>query len=336
MLTAEQKAGRIGKITSSVAAACLGLDERMSEIDAWLQIRGEAPDLASVKAIERGNRLEQVILEYPAEKLGLSMTHAPFRQVAPWTGDSCDALYWSSVDGGELLGPYDDLVAIGEGKSASLAIGREYGEEGTDEVPHHTLVQAHWHLIHWPEVDLCYVPVLVGGYRFEFRTYEVHRDKEFEGLMLEDLERWHRDYIIGDKMPPVGARDTGWLTSRFPRALQGALADTPEIEQAAKEKLLAAKDKKVAEEAEERAKNILRSLLGEHDGVVASWGKISWINNKASNVIDWAAVARAVAAQAKLTDEDLAVVVADHTTEKPGPRLLRVTPSKETKQQLGL
>jgi len=342
MLTREDKAKRVGKITSSVAAACLGIDEHMSQIDAWLRIRGEGPgddemSPAMRKACERGNRLEEYILSYPSDLLDLVYTPAPFRSAAPWAGDSCDALYW--LDNGHVSAydPYRDLQGIGEGKSASQMIGCLYGEEDTDEVPNHTLIQSHWHLIHWPETNICHVPVLVGGYKFEFRRYVVERDAEFEGILWQDLERWHRDYIIGDKPPPVGAGDDSWIKTRYPRAKPGvAIPDTDELRELAFEKCRAAAAKKAAESREDLAKNRLRELMGEAEECRASWGSVTWRNNSPSLTTDFQRLAFHLFDELGLNEAARNELVAEHTTEKPGPRVLRVTPNKQTKKELGL
>ena len=78
MLTTEQREQRKGKITSSVAAAALGLHSYKTPLQAWMDVRGEAPNVGT-KATERGDRLERIVLEYPAEVLGLKYRPAPFR-----------------------------------------------------------------------------------------------------------------------------------------------------------------------------------------------------------------------------------------------------------------
>lgn len=309
MLTQEQKAARIGKITSSVAAGALGLHPMMSPIQAWQRVRGEGPDV-DTKATARGNRLEPVILDYPAEELGLIRKPAEFRSAAPWMGDSADALYVDATG---------KPVLIGEGKSAAMMVAEKYGEEGTDEIPESTLIQSHWHLIHWPEVNRCVVPVLVGGYKFEFRLYYVNRDRELEGLMVDDLAKWHRDYVVTGIMPPATALDTESLCDRYRLHSPGKMiAATAEIAALAARKTEAAERRKLAEAEEEDAKNKIRQLLGDAEGCKAEWGSISWKNTKEVERFDREAFA---AAHPEL--------VAKYTTKTPGARVLRVTLKKE-------
>lgn len=309
-LTEEHKAKRVGKITSSIAAAALGLSERMSPLQAALAARGEL-DFDGSKATERGNALEDIILEQPSEKHGWRREPAPFvaHPVHHWAGDSADALYY---DG-------DSLEAVGEGKSAGLGVAEEYGDEGTDEIPNSTLIQSHWHLAHWPAAPICVVPVLVGGYAFEFREYVVRRDDELMAQIFETLGGWHQRYVIGDELPPASASDTGWLTNRFPSAGADFVADTPEIEHWARRKEEIAAQIKPLEKEGEEAKNRLRQLLGEAKGCKAGWGKVTWTNNKPKAMVNWQAIADELCGGEIPTE-----LIEAHTTIKPGSRVLRV------------
>jgi predicted phage-related endonuclease len=308
MLTEEQKAKRKGKITSSIAAAALGLNQMMSPIQAALSARGEDDDFSN-KATERGTRLEQIILEYSAEKHGLRLEPAPFRQhpVHAWAGDSADACYYKG----------DELRAIGEGKSAGLGVAANYGEESSDDIPNSVLVQSHWHLAHWPEVDVCYVPVLVGGYTFEFREYVVHRDDEFLETMFADLEEWHKRYVIGDELPPATAGDDDWLKGRYPKANGNMIADNEELAMWASRKVFHRDAKKTEEKLEAEASSMLKQLIGDSDGVKASWGKATWTNNKSSTKTNY----KAIVEEMNAPDE----LIQKHTIVAPGPRVLRVT-----------
>lgn len=314
-LTAEQLEKRRGKITSSIAAAALGLSKQKSPIEAWLEVLGES-SFSGNKATQRGDRLEGLCLDSVAEDLGLNRRPAPFRTKADWAGDSTDALYY--------LG--SDLIAIGEGKSAGLGVADEYGEEGTDEVPESTLIQSHWHLIHWPEVDICHVPVIVGGFTFEFRRYEVHRDDELEGILWQDLEKWHRDYVVTKIAPPPTHRDGDekYLRGKFARHIENRFIPATEtIRELAKRKIEATARLKDAEREEKEIKNLLRAQLGEAEGCVAEWGKILNRNSADRTKVNWEAVARD--AMACIDQGAARSLIEKHTTTQPGPRTLRVT-----------
>jgi hypothetical protein len=349
MLTEADKTKRIGKITSSTAAGCLGLDERMTPIGAWLLITGqtpaEQPDPAWEKAVERGNLLEDAILEYPCDELTLAhgvhviRTRAPFRRHPKydWTGDSADALYFPDNGHVDVNDPWADLLAIGEGKSAAMGVFRDYGDEGTDEMPHHTLVQSHFHLVHWPEVNECWVPVLGGGYRFEFRNLLVERDEEFEGLMMQDLERWHRDYIIGGKMPPAEAGDGKYLRGHCSHS-PVATPDTLEIKDLAFAKASAARDKKTAARHEDTAKNKLIQILCNADAecVKASWGKVTYNQPQDTYKTDWRLAVYELMDWFQVPMSERNALIARCSAYKENSRRLLVTLNKQTKKELGL
>jgi len=308
MLTDQQKALRKNKITSSIVAGALGQNDNMSPIDAWLSCRGEGPDIDN-KATRRGNKLENLILESVADDLGLAMFDAQFRSKAEWSGDSADCSYWER-------GMKGKVIAIGEGKSAALGVAKGYGEEDTDQIPTPALIQSHWHLIHYPEVDTCYVPVLVGGYQFEFRRYKVERNVELEGILWSEAERWHRDYVVTRKCPPASAKDSEFLKKAHPENTREFIPSTPELTAMARIVDRAREEAKSSATMLKAAKNILKQALGDSAGCKAEWGSATWTNNATSQKTNWEALARSLGA----TDE----LIADHTTEKLGTRVLRV------------
>lgn len=318
MLTAQQKEARKGLITSSNVAACLGLDPRTTPLAAALRAKGlDDEEPTNAKAIERGNRLEDITLSYVAEEHDLTWEHAPFRRHPDhsWAGDSTDALYRDS---------HGSLVALGEGKTAAMGSAGGFGEPGTDEVPASCLLQAHWHLAHWPEVNVCWVPVLVGGYSFEFRLYKVVRNKTLLDIVFEDAFNFWEKYVHGNELPEAEAGDTSWLQRRFPEAARGKfLPDSPEVEQLARKQYLARVERKRAVESEDKWKNRMRSLLGTAEGVRAQWGSVTYRNIKGSAKIDWRAIAEELSGG--IVDGEL---LQRHTSIVPGPRVLRVTPKK--------
>jgi len=346
-------AKRIGHITSSTAAGCLGLDERITQTGAWLLIMGKTtkpknPHIVARqqkawrKACDRGDRLEYTILEYPCDDLSerfavaVVMTPAPFRRHPKydWAADSCDALYWPDTGPVDPSDPYGGLLAIGEGKSASMGVAKAYGEDYSDEMPYHTLVQAHFHLAHWPEVDLCVVPVLVGGHRFEYRLLEVRRDPEFEGCMMEDLARWHHDYVIGNKMPPCDEWDDAHAKNLHPSGRRLFVPDSPEMKKAAFGKLREARTQKAAAGRESVYKCQLIHLLGEGDECKAEWGRVTNRAPASSWKVDWELVSQDLMRWFCMTNEERTALIGRCTEQKDNGRRLNVYPTKETRKEL--
>jgi len=321
MLTREQREARRGKITSSLVAGCLGLHPYQTRIAAALEARGANDDEddetpQNNKAIERGNKLEDVVLGHVADEHGWTWTRPEFRQHPhhAWAGDSCDAVY-HTTDG--------ELVAIGEGKTAALVSAQGFGEEGTDQVPTSCLLQAQWHLAHWPEVDVCWVPVLVGGFAFEFRLYRVQRERELQAVLFDDLFQFWERYVHGNDLPEPEAGDTAFLTSRFPVASHRLMADTPRVRNLARAIYETRTQRKAITAREDKLKNELRLELGEAQGVRAAWGNVHYRNSKGRAITDWERIARELAGGDVPTE-----LMHRHTSIAPGARRLLVAPRK--------
>jgi len=305
---------RIGKVTSSIAAAALGQNlPESTPIDAWRSVTGR-DEFAGNKATERGLWLEDRVLDYGAQSLGIVGVgwHAPSfvsHPHLPWAGDSADAIYTDD---------WGDPIALGEAKTVALGSAHKWGAEGTDEVPVKVLIQAHWHLIHYPDMPFCIVPVLFGGFDFSFSTYRVDRDVEREAQLLEDLEKWHRDYVVTDKMPPVTYADSEFIASLHPRDNGELLASTPEIDELCMQTIEAKAIRKAAEQHEDLLCTQLRQLLGEHVGIDGEGYNVSYSTNKDSIVTPWQKIALKLGAHKDLIDE--------MSYKKPGNRPLLVKP----------
>ena len=315
-LTEEQLKARKGRITSSKISAILGVNPYKSPLRAALELRGDLdePEVNS-KATERGNRLEELILDYPCETYGYTRKPAPFivHPEHPHLGDSADALYFVG----------DSLEAVGEGKSAALVPSRDYGEEETDDVADHTYVQSCWHLLHRPEAQRCVAPVLVGGYTFEFRNYVIERDNEFIGYMLDEALRFYRDHVVGDTLPAPDHRDDPTLRELYPRATQGALAPSMDIVAAAIEKESWRQRKVACEERESAARNRLAKFLAEHEScAVEGWGTITYKAVVLTKpVVDYPAII-------KEADVDPEIIKRHSRAPAPRKRGIRVYPKK--------
>jgi len=314
-LTEAELAQRRGLITSSNVAACLGLDTRCTPLQAALRARGESDEPRNAvleKACERGDRLESLCLDSIAEPRGWTWRKPPFvqRDDAPWAGDSCDAMY------------YDEqgrVAALGEAKTAALGVSRHFGAEQSDDVPHTALLQSQWHLWHHPTAEVCYVPVLVGGYRFEFREYIVPRKPQLIDVMTQELHEFHRRYVVGDELPPVSADDGEWLLRKWPDASAGMVTATPELESLVRAKAASGAALKAAKADDDLAKNRIREYLADGEGARAEWGSVYYRRVKGSAKTDWQRVANELASGDVPED-----IVMRHTRIAPGPRVLRV------------
>lgn len=336
MLTPEHKAKRIGRVTSSTAPAILGVDEYASPLDAWLHITGEddgsPKDETQARMFERGNALEDTILDWGAKRLGLRRVPAKFRVHADhdWLGDSADALYIDDGPDGAKV-PY----AVAEGKSVAMGAAHRYGDEMTDTMPMHTLVQSHVHLAHWPDAERCYVPILIGGYDFSFRMHKVERSPDFERILIDKLGEWFHRHITAGTPPPPTAKDTELLLKRYAGHVdKDPLPPTPEIRSLGIDKIRAREERKEAVVREKTIENQLRALIGHHEECLGDGWRVTWRRNKPSVRVDHEELANHLLA--RLPDDEAEALVREFTREKPGNRPLNVWLSKAMREEMGL
>lgn len=173
--TPEWYAIRNTGIGGSDAAAALGLSKWKTPYQLWLEKRGETITTEQTPAMLWGHLLEPVIRQQYAERTG--------RTVRALGGVVRDEKYPF------MLGNFDgitDCKRLFEAKTARVA--NEWGESGTDEVPHNYLIQVQ-HYLAITKMDVADIAVLIGG--SDFRIYEVPADKELQQMIIEaEAEFW--------------------------------------------------------------------------------------------------------------------------------------------------
>lgn len=135
-----------------------------------------------------------------------------------------------------------DDCRLYEGKTARS--GDEWGEPGTDEVPHEYLLQVQ-HAMYVTGLRVADIAVLIGG--SDFRLYVVPADDELQSLLIEMEAEFWRCVETNTEPEPVGIDD---MKLRWRRDNGGKVIADTAIEQAAKQ-LRKIKDAIKAAEAEE-------------------------------------------------------------------------------------
>lgn len=298
---------RKGRMTSSLISAALGMNEDMTPLEAWLAITGR-DDFDGNKATLRGSLLESPVLDYPTRGGHLKRKPAPFaRHRNGWSADSADCVYVG--DGGRF---------VGEGKTVAQGGADAWGPEGTDEIPERVIVQCCWHMAHWPETQGTIVPVLIGGWRFEFREYHVARDEDLIGSLVESAERWHRDHVVTDMPPPATARDDAALKHLWPRHVpEKFVPPSAKLEELTRAYVAARDELKAAEAKKGELSMRLRQVLGDAEGSVGRGWKVTHKWQSGGIVTDWKAIAEHLGATEAHEQQ--------FTREAPGHRVLRAT-----------
>ena len=217
-LTPEQIEARRHSIGASDVATILGVNPWGKVGDLWLEKTGGV-DLADVrketKATQWGKILEDPILDMAEVELGYAL---PDRQVE-FRLDSLHLVAHLDAWDSAALRPV-------EAKSSGLdGHGNLWGEEGTDEVPEHVLIQVHAQMMATGSSEALVVALLggFGGIRIGF--FPVKRNDGLVKVITEACIRFWQAVESG-VCPPDGdfsapylqarKRETGWMRTDLP------------------------------------------------------------------------------------------------------------------------
>lgn len=170
----------------------------------------------------------------------------------------------------------------------------EWGEEGTDQIPDHVLIQVA-HQMAVMDAPVAYVGALFGvRLPGDFRHYVVERDLALERIILTRIRAFWETYIL-TKTPPsmVGSRDVGdFLARRYPEDRRPlAVADEHQVGLIAQLKL-ATQCAAVATRYEEWAKNQVKDAIGDQAGLIieGTKQKVTWKVAKGRKTTRWKAL----------------------------------------------
>lgn len=191
-LTEEQLAERHSGLGGSDAAPALGLSPYKSALELFAEKR-ERRSLSAVQqsAFRWGHLLEPVIRQEYADMTGrvVRLPQATLRHVKY-------PFMLAHVDG------VTDDKRVFEAKTARSADG--WGKSGTDEVPHHYLLQCQHYLaiVGYAVAD---VAVLIGGN--DFRVFEVPADQELQEMIIDGEQEFWQRVETGEPPEPDFDRD---------------------------------------------------------------------------------------------------------------------------------
>lgn len=284
----------------------------------------EEPDSPEMKG---GRRLERTVLEMYAER-GVQVDIPP--EQITWSHPTSRVLF-ATPDAYRCAGPISDWQRVATIDAKTSRIWKGWGEEGTAQVPNKILFQGLTQMA-CTGLSECDIPVLMPSH--ELRVYKILRDRETEALLIEQVERFWRDYVV-TKKPPLeyidGSDDwMDWLNQRYPQEAKNYLQAEPggDLElQCLALQMLQERQKLNAEQVD-FTKNLIRHLIGEHSGVSGSFGRIDYKKPKDSEKVDYKAVVQAALKEWYGFPElgeglgCLEELIKEHTKPKPGVRSL--------------
>ena len=289
--TKEQLELRKKGLGASEAATVLGLNPYASPLDLWMVKKG-LKVVEENPAMRLGTRLEPVVAEMYLEATESVLLPSK-------------TLFYKNP----ILFATPDRIVRGmrkgvEIKTAGARMAEKWGEEGTDEIPQHYLIQC---IICMAVTDFNEwdVAVLLGGQ--DFRIYTISRDIELENTIIENLLQWWERFMVNNEEPEIDSSPScsEYLAKKYPKNFAPLKEATPDEEHLL-QKLFEVRDAlKSYEEKEEEIKNLLKNSIGDADGIHGSNWKATWKATKDTKIIDWERLARNLLTPLTFEDQQL-------------------------------
>jgi putative phage-type endonuclease len=247
-ITEKQKQSRIKHIGASESAAILGLTPWKTALDLWLEKTGklETQEFKN-EAAKIGNMAENGLLDYAAGTMHIKIIKNQFRV----------------HEGGILSATHDALVVDKpeglEAKTSGImnpfAARDTWGEDGTDAVPEHVLIQCQQQAL-VSGLEVVHVPALIAGKGI--LMYHVERSSALCEIILERVTAFWIDNVRAD-IPPEGLPSLDVI--RYRRREPGLKVTVP-ADLVQTWRMIADKKKEV-ETAENQAKAAVLAAMGD-------------------------------------------------------------------------
>lgn len=304
---------RKSHVTATDIGAIVGLNPWKSKLSVWLEKTGRSEPVVETLPMRLGKMLQPVVLDLYDSETGL---------VTRRCGDTelivCeDFPLAAATPDAEVVGE-----RVVEAKTASGRGVSRWGEPGTvDAVPDYYALQVYWQAMVMKS-DVADLAALLSGN--EFRIYEMVRGRnlDLEAQLREAALQFWTDYVLTDTMPPIDASSeaAAFLARQFPKENKGVmLPASAEAEQIRAELRRANEMLDVSEVQVELAKNQLKEIIGEAEGLEFSDGKRArWAKTKDGTKTDWEKVARHAARP--LPKDQFESLVKHYSVDVPGIR----------------
>jgi putative phage-type endonuclease len=200
----------------------------------------------------------------------------------------------------------DGTRHILECKTASLMKAKEWGEQGTDQIPKSYLYQVAYYAAIC-NVDKVDIAVLIGGQ--EFRTYQYIKNIDLERKLVKAVCAFWNNYVVKKKAPEPSTLSN--MVTLYPNsngssieADSSLLKDVESLKNIKRQETLMAEEKNILETK-------IKSYIGENESLIKENGDVvaTWRNSKSRKVLD----------TKKLELENLSIYQ-KYLTEKSGSR----------------
>lgn len=284
-LTPEQLKLRMQGIGGSEIAAIAGLNPYATALDVY-RAKVEGYVFETTSHMERGIFLEEGYARWYAHRTGSTLRETGTLRHPTFSRVLCTPDRLATTSSGAEL----DVSIKAPGRFAQA----QWGEPGTDEIPDAYNCQVQWELLVLEPLNGIRVAHVVAPIEDDLGIYTVAADPELQGYLLELAQRFWRDHVETKTPPPVDGTEssTRWLAARYPTHQTPLMIATQEGEQLIARFAKARIAREKAELEEETAKNALKALIGEAEGMKGTNGCITWKAAKGSLKTDWEALAK--------------------------------------------
>ncbi len=273
--TPEQLEARRLLITGTDASAICGVSPFATAHDVWMEKMGIAPPREANWRMRRGSFLEELGLQWMAEKLseeGISLlrtsTDTRTHKAITWLGATPDA---ETYRDGVRLG-------VGEVKTASPRASAAWtDEDGEHIVPDHYLIQVSVQMA-VDDVEDARVCALLDA-DDEPRLYTLARARDLEESIIEACTKFRRDHIDTRTPPPIDDSDgAARLVKRLYQREknENMIAASPETEELARQWFIAHKAEKEAKAAKDALQTRLSASIGDCTGIIGDGWRARW------------------------------------------------------------
>jgi len=245
--------------------AIAGLNPYRTALDVYLDKTSDDIRCETSPAMRWGTLLEDTIAKEYAEVTGQTIEIEP------------NTIYHPSMKflGANIDRWVGDKEYVLECKTAGFTRGKEWGEEGTDQIPESYLVQVAYYaaICAVPKVDIA---VLIGGQDFRIYTYE--RNKELEEKLIKiACNFWHNH--IEKRIPPkcVNTKDTFNL---FPQSNYHEIVAESNIIEKLQELKGTKEEESRIQSTIEKLKTDIQEFMRDYDVLIDNQGNViaTWKN----------------------------------------------------------
>lgn len=257
-------------ISGTEIAGLLGMSPYATPFSIYSRKLGLVPPLEQNERMKMGKMLEPIVVKLFEEETGESVQWKDELVAHPK-----EPLVIGTPDGYVVHPKSDKLDAGFEAKTAGLDRAHEWGDEGTDYVPQHYLLQCQYYAM-LTGLPTWHLAALIGGN--QFRRYELKADEELQAYMLDAVRKFWRDHILPRNPPDIDATDEAkqYLLQRYPSPTEGIREATTDEDELVVGILQTRKELKFLEERKETLQNKLKDSIGFSKGLTSVYGKVSW------------------------------------------------------------